>query len=804
MGGTMIDSAVEYAEAGHRVFPIWGVREDGSCQCPDANCSSPGKHPHGRLVPHGLTDASDDPETVRSWWRQYPGGNIGLVTGEQFFVVDCDKAKEIDGTALWLKLAEDRGDLPETACADTGGGGAHFCYAMQEGIAVNNQQGLLVEGHRVVGIDVRGSGGYIVAPPSVHASGRRYAWKRDLDHLKAAPGWVQELVSKASFPITVTPDDNLIVRMERGEAVSAEVVPRVADDDIEQIKAALAFMPPNCDRTTWIERVSMPLHDIFGGSDEGFEIWHAWCATGAGKSTPTGKPAYGGEAECRKIWRSFHVEHRNPKGAATFWQYAYECGWRPATGNNGRASWPVPGITASMFSEEELAESFGGPRDPGPFPASIAMNLEGPIADLIEWMTEAARRPDRTIAFAAALAVIAGAIGRRIMGPEGTRSTLTIAMLAPSGSGKDKPQECIKNLLESHPNLSLGLMDDTPTHRTQLDDLLLRNKGQALMVLDEYGGTLQRWLRSSDMASASMSPTIRRLSTHGATIYHLAPVSLRHPSRAANVAAWDAGIFAPSFSLIGFTTPGAFYDSLSDSSLTDGFLGRHIVIASDSTANLRTPRASTMAIPSGVRLWLQSVEAIPVPRTGPPPSFRPAPPAGTAIPPDQPPDDPQPVGWSHETAETAWTALCAEIDRAAHEALASGDETLGAILRRLPGQTMTLSLILACGEARTLDAAEVTERHVDLAFRACRWSADNLAWRLRRGVAHDDLSRAYLYACEVIERRSPKPVHRSYLANRAKTGQFVDRLWKWFGDDPRFIIEGRAVRSRAEDSDRVT
>jgi hypothetical protein len=164
--------------------------------------------------------------------------------------------------------------------------------------------------------------------------------------------------------------------------------------------------------------------------------------------------------------------------------------------------------------------------------------------------------------------------------------------------------------------------------------------------------------------------------------------------------------------------------------------------------------------------------------------------------PDLAPSDPRDVPWASETVDDAWEALCASIDRAGHRAIADGDETLAAILRRLPGQTATLALVLACGEAPTIGEAAVAERHIDLAYKVARWSADNLAYRLRRGVASDDVGRALLHVCECIERRAPRNVYRSYFSERAKVAPWLARVWPLVQSNPRFEASEKWAKVR--------
>ena len=112
------------------------------------------------------------------------GVNVGIATGDGLVVVDVDE-RHGGGDALH-GLERRHGPLPETACVKTGGGGEHYFYATAA--VIRNSAGVLAPG-----IDTRGVGGYIVAPPSRHPSGRRYEWDLNPDDVDLAPlpAWIE-------------------------------------------------------------------------------------------------------------------------------------------------------------------------------------------------------------------------------------------------------------------------------------------------------------------------------------------------------------------------------------------------------------------------------------------------------------------------------------------------------------------------------------------------------------------------------------------------------------------------------------
>jgi hypothetical protein len=184
----MVDAALEYAEHGAPVFPIWST-VGGRCQCGDSSCDNQGKHPLGRLAPNGFKDAITDAPTIRRWWRLYPTAHIGTATESWTVVLDVDPAKAGDETLKELELIH--GPLPETAEVLTGGGGRHL-YFEKAAVPVPCSTGKIGPG-----LDVRAVGGYTILPPSGHKSGGIY--RDEIEHplfettLAPLPDWLLRL-----------------------------------------------------------------------------------------------------------------------------------------------------------------------------------------------------------------------------------------------------------------------------------------------------------------------------------------------------------------------------------------------------------------------------------------------------------------------------------------------------------------------------------------------------------------------------------------------------------------------------------
>ncbi len=187
-------SASALARRGIFVFPLWPTEADGSCGCHVRDCKSPGKHPLGVLVPHGPKEATTDPSVIEQWWAPWPDANVGVATGGGSGLVVLDVDGEVGKISL-AGLVTRYGPLPSTWTVQTGRG--RHLYFAHPGRWVKNSVGRLG-----LKLDIRGDGGYVVAPPSLHDSGRRYAWVEGLGPdglpLAALPAWVLELVVEDS------------------------------------------------------------------------------------------------------------------------------------------------------------------------------------------------------------------------------------------------------------------------------------------------------------------------------------------------------------------------------------------------------------------------------------------------------------------------------------------------------------------------------------------------------------------------------------------------------------------------------
>jgi hypothetical protein len=141
------DLALDYAARGWPVFPL----EPG------------GKPPCGRLVPHGLKEATTDPEQINRWWTTEPDANIGLRTGDVFDVLDIDGPDALASLEAIMPLAVDPDEDPVIIGPTVKTPRGWHIYMAPTGRGNTTNLGGLA------GVDWRGKGGYVVAPGSVKA-----------------------------------------------------------------------------------------------------------------------------------------------------------------------------------------------------------------------------------------------------------------------------------------------------------------------------------------------------------------------------------------------------------------------------------------------------------------------------------------------------------------------------------------------------------------------------------------------------------------------------------------------------------
>jgi len=221
----MLDEALAYASFGWRVCPI----------------KAKDKKPP--LVKEWQNKATTDPTIIHEWLTKWADANIGIATGREtgWFVLDIDGGR---GSESLIALEAEIGPLPETREARTGSGGRHLLFKMPER-DIRNQQGFRP------GLDIRGDGGYIVAPPSIHPNGQAYSWPYNFDdEIAEAPEEFLDVICPQGMDRNVSGDIANLVESVEPEA------------PVLDVEASVPIAPPvRPQSTSIIDRASLYLQE---------------------------------------------------------------------------------------------------------------------------------------------------------------------------------------------------------------------------------------------------------------------------------------------------------------------------------------------------------------------------------------------------------------------------------------------------------------------------------------------------------------------------------------------------------------
>lgn len=189
-------AALEWASRGFDVLPLHSVNTAGDCTCGKSDCASPGKHPRTK---HGYRDASSDPSAIRRWFEATETSNIGVVPGSGGCVVIDIDPRNIESDVLDSWLTEHEDALASSPLVLTGNyetaRGRHYWFR-------HSQANEFGSGQLRDGIELKSGRGYVVVPPSSHATGVQYELDSGtFESIPVTPDWLGNAM-RATSPST--------------------------------------------------------------------------------------------------------------------------------------------------------------------------------------------------------------------------------------------------------------------------------------------------------------------------------------------------------------------------------------------------------------------------------------------------------------------------------------------------------------------------------------------------------------------------------------------------------------------------
>lgn len=661
----MIDAALGYASRGWRVFPLQ----------PGTKIPYPGTN--------GVKDATDNADTIRAWFAVHPDANLALACGEPsgVWVVDLDVGHR-EGVDGFASLAEAGVELPATCFQDTPGGGRHYLYKCGDGQEPpRNRNGLMP------GVDIRGTGYYIVVAPSA-INGRRY-------EMHDAP--------MADYPDSMRP----------GPPPAKQTVPR----DV-----------PASPRTSVTDRARMYLREcdpaVQGMGGHNALLW-------AAQALVVGFRLSDNEAisllwseynpRCQPPWDAGNARDRRDferKVSEARKHPVKEWGWllnEETTFNAADDALDFAGmaLAENFLSPPRTAEAARPDTDTAPATAALtdipAELLEPPglVGDIARWMNDTAGCWQPVLSLGAALTFCGALFGRKVKDESNGRTNIYGMGVGHSSSGKDHAARCITRIIQAARIESL--LGGEVTSDTAIE-ICLKESPSKLFVMDEVGHFLRtiNQARGTTPHLKTIVPMFMKLFSSANSLYVGKQRVTGGPANR---------IDQPCVCIWGVTSPQILFDNMTREELEGGWTARNLVFITDTRPEYRFTRETRVPdhIVTLVRAWHS--------RTVPPPD-----------------------GAGNLSCARAWQIVVptspdaldvfARFGHRAHGRMLKADRS-GDVCNYLWGKALEnarrIALIVACGES--FDGIEIGGPEAEYGCRLVEWLIHRLSEAVHNNVA---------------------------------------------------------------------
>lgn len=550
-GPDLSKPAISYAERGMRVFP---VQEGGKTPLPKS---------------HGCKEAIANPFEIEKVWERNPSFNIGIATGghNTLYVVDIDIKNGKDGREPLADLERKHGPVPATLMASTPTGGLHYYFKGRKGLP--NTSDTLGQG-----IDTRGEGGYVVAPPSVTAQGY-YRWLNDGQEIADLPDW--------------------LVPSEEEEKELEKATPRTPTyviDPGERVRRAMSYvgkMP---------ESISGQ-----GGHNAAFAaarvIVHGFELDGADARAVFDSF----NQRCDPPWSDTEIEHKLQQARDK--PSSHPRGWLVQEDEPDQIGVQVTAkLLAKVNEPGERAKP--EPKETPKFPAKL-LQPPGILGDLCAWITQTSHRPQPILTLGNVLAFGGAVCGRKIQSETNLRTNIYTIGVGESGCGKDHSRQQIRELCAEAGAMALLGGEDITSGSALMASV--HRSPSLLFQIDEVGHFFSA---STNRNAAHYQKDIPVTFTK---LYSSAG-GMMLGKEYADASVERRDIDQPNACLYGSTVPGRFFDGLSRAEIEDGFLGRSMLFVSEDPDPDRRPATARVGPPTGIVEWVQGWRTWVPPKAG--------------------------------------------------------------------------------------------------------------------------------------------------------------------------------------------
>lgn len=495
--------AIEYGKFGWAVFPLLPRSKAPAC-------------------PNGFHDGVKDEFVIRTLWGTRTNLNLGIATGEVsgFWVLDIDLDK--GGQQSLEELENKYGSLPETLISKTGGGGKHYLFKMPKDAKISCNIGRLGKG-----IDIRGTGGYIAAPPSIHPNGNIYEWQ-DAEIVEA-PLWLIKLI--------------LALKTEKPKTEKQGEI--IGDWTTDDILSMLETISPE-EREVWIS-VGMALNA--GGWP--VTIWDTWS-----RSSPKYKMG-----EPFRIWSGFKKGGGVSIGSLV--HIAQENGWKPKEKPYEELDFSnVSGIDLSDFKITNEK-----PKEP-----EVKISIGGLVGDTLSWINSTAFKLQPELTIMNILAALGAVFGRRYaLQKLNTRTNIYMVGIAETGQGKDNSRQKIKQLMKVAGLEQFSGPDEIRSGPGLMVEL--KKRPSFVANIDEIGMFMRAMFDNKAPAyTREISAMFTKMYSCSGTYYEGGIIASQPDQRTV--------LHEPNLCIYGTTTLASYAEAMKSSSIKSGELNRFIVLKS--------------------------------------------------------------------------------------------------------------------------------------------------------------------------------------------------------------------------------
>lgn len=743
------ETALALAAAGFSVFP---------CHAGGEKAKSPMPFIKWREA------STTNERQIAQWWQKWPAAAIGLDLAKSgLIVIDADRHDEsADGVEAFGALMGAHGFDPDSApLVATPSAGNHHYFRQRDGETLGNSEGAL----RKKGINIRGHGGYVIAPGTVMGefalkdgriipAGAVYELWGDLADAPVIPDWLHSLIT--------TPLEPVRQKLE-------PVIPGSHDQaEIDEIAELLGYISPDSGYQDWLAAL-MAVHAATGGSSTGLAVADDWSARGS---------KYKGTKELSAKWKSFKGQGVNLATLAALAREngadlsaiaikhrghehdydpveAAEAARRLIEHHDGTLADAETGEVYDPPSEHAEDEEYGGSTEYLDFPDEL-MNPPGVVGEITNWICESTGEPIRIHALGAALVTVGTILSRKVYSesrPTGTH--LYIGIICPSGIGKDHPQTSIKRILDTLPkyaggSLHVGWAQSAPKLGVRLNEI-----PGSVMIADEFAEKLASTRsRNASVSMAAINEALKEIWGRSQGSYEMPGALTRS----------DIIIQKPGMSFFGAATIRDFKESLVSKDVTSGLYNRFLFLPRHQPVPLLPEIDGMVSIPDTITQkckWLYNclpdMEELNS-RRG-----------------DTYPENPVMVPFDDDAREINEHNRQYQREM---QALSDEDQSLS-LYGRYAEQIKRVAMIIACGRSpEDLKQASITANDMAFAKNLVRWSIEQTVLMVRRDMIESIGQSQYKLVLEAIRKSKRVSADRLYrkINGRIKKRDLEDTL----------------------------